>query len=78
MLIPRFRASRLSAACVWGVTVSEIWTRATRPMNGRPPFFFAAPVFRAGVFFNLVAIESAISDTKPRILFTVREAGPRR
>lgn len=78
MLIPRFRASRLSAACVWGVTVSDMWTRATRPMKGRPPFFFAAPVLRAGVFFNLVAIESALSDTKPRILFVAREADPLR
>jgi hypothetical protein len=69
MLIPRLRASRLSAACVWGVTVSEMCTRATRPMKGRPPFFFAVPVLRAGVFFNLVAIKSALSDTKPGILF---------
>jgi len=58
MLIPRRRASRLSAACVCGVTVREMWTRATRPMNGRPPFFFAAP-FRLPTFFAATFFEPA-------------------
>ena len=83
MLRLRLRASRLSAACVSGVTVNEMWTRATRPMKGRPPFFFpvldfAGPVFlralkrvprAAGCFFFLIAIAYAISDTKPGFLF---------
>ena len=51
MLIPRLRASRLSAACVCGVTVSDMCTRATLPMNGRPPFFFAPDFLPPFLFF---------------------------
>jgi hypothetical protein len=84
MLRPRLRASRLSVAWVCGVTVNDMWTRATRPMNGRPPFRLPVRGF-AGLFFAAVAlvfrepvrvcvaIATPISDRKPRILFAGRK-----